>query len=36
MSKEQKSKKVFIGNIPFDVTEEELTEYCEWIGPVVS
>ena len=29
------SKKVFIGNIPFDVTEEELIELFEMIGPVV-
>ncbi|KAI3975219.1 hypothetical protein MKX01_017538 [Papaver californicum] len=27
---------VFVGNIPYDVTEEQLVEICEEVGPVVS
>ncbi|ONM19568.1 ribosomal protein L7 [Zea mays] len=27
---------VFVGNIPYDATEEQLVQICEEVGPVVS
>lgn len=29
-------RRVFVGNIPYDVTEEQLVQICEEVGPVVS
>ncbi|XP_011628966.1 cleavage stimulating factor 64 isoform X1 [Amborella trichopoda] len=32
----QQSRCVFVGNIPYDATEEQLVQICEEVGPVVS
>ncbi|KAJ6818716.1 cleavage stimulating factor 64-like [Iris pallida] len=32
----QQHRRVFVGNIPYDATEEQLIQICEEVGPVVS
>eukprot|EP00897_Mesotaenium_endlicherianum_P001129 jgi/Mesen1/11016/ME000098S10406 len=36
MSGQRASRSVFVGNIPYDATEEQLLQICEEVGPVVS
>ncbi|KAI3837115.1 hypothetical protein MKW92_035170 [Papaver armeniacum] len=35
-SSNSKQRCVFVGNIPYDTTEEQLVQICEEVGPVVS
>ncbi|KAI3859566.1 hypothetical protein MKX03_022928 [Papaver bracteatum] len=35
-SSNSKQRNVFVGNIPYDTTEEQLVQICEEVGPVVS
>ncbi|XP_021864646.1 cleavage stimulating factor 64 isoform X1 [Spinacia oleracea] len=36
MASTQQHRCVFVGNIPYDATEEQLIQICEEVGPVVS
>lgn len=36
MASSQQHRCVFVGNIPYDATEEQLIQICEEVGPVVS
>ncbi|KAL9245051.1 hypothetical protein vseg_018749 [Gypsophila vaccaria] len=36
MASTQQHRCVFVGNIPYDATEEQLVQICEEVGPVVS
>lgn len=36
MAAQSRSRVVFVGNLPFDVTEDMLTEVFSSVGPVVS
>lgn len=36
MSSSGKSRVVFVGNIPYDMTEEQVIEIFKEVGPVVS
>ncbi|KAK9748692.1 hypothetical protein RND81_02G074000 [Saponaria officinalis] len=36
MASSQQHRCVFVGNIPYDATEEQLVQICEEVGPVVS
>lgn len=36
MASSQQHRCVFVGNIPYDATEEQLIQVCEEVGPVVS
>ncbi|KAK2457834.1 glycine-rich RNA-binding protein [Trifolium repens] len=35
-SSQSQHRCVFVGNIPYDATEEQLIEICQDVGPVVS